>query len=67
MNKEMQLFLDQMEQDLLKKLQSEELQQFGLIKRARINKNYVDVSNDIFQILLQIYEGTPIADIFKNN
>lgn len=38
-----------------------------LIKKARINKNYVNVSQNIFKILNQIYEGLNVADIFQNN
>jgi len=37
------------------------------IKKARINRNYLKVDNNVFQILMEIYEGTPLRDIFKNS
>jgi|JI9StandDraft_2_1071091.scaffolds.fasta_scaffold2394402_1 hypothetical protein len=37
------------------------------IKKARINKNYVQVPNHIFKILSQVYEGMKMSEIFKNN
>lgn len=38
-----------------------------LIKKARINKNYVQVPKHIFKILSQVYEGMKMSEIFKNN
>ena len=37
------------------------------IKKARINKNYLKVDKKVFQILMEIYEGMPLSDIFKNS
>ena len=55
-----------MEKETIQKLHSDEAENFKIIKRARIAKNYVNVPNKIFRILMQIYEGTPFAEVFKN-
>ena len=54
-------FLKVMEKETIQKLHSDEAENFKIIKRARIGKNYVNVPNKIFRILMQIYEGTPFA------
>lgn len=55
-----------MERETLNKLMSDDDECFKVIKRARINKNYVNVPKNIFKILIQIYEGTPFHEVFKN-
>jgi len=56
-----------METETISKLQSEEADMFKAIKRARINKNYVNLPKKIFKVLLEIYEGTQFQELFKNN
>ena len=56
-----------MEREIIQKLQSEEEDTFKAIKRARINKNYVNLPQKIFKVLREIYEGTPFQDLFKNS
>ena len=51
----------------MQKLQSEEEETFKAIKRARINKNYVNLPKKIFKVLREIYEGTPFQELFKNS
>lgn len=41
-------------------LRSEDQEIFALIKRARIENTFLKLPPQIFQILLQIYEGTPL-------
>lgn len=61
---EVEEFLKETERETLQKLQSEEEANFRTIKRARIHQNYVNLDSDIFQILLQAYQGTPFKEIF---
>jgi len=43
-----------------------EEEDFMVIKRARIDKNYIRVAPRIFNVLLQVYEGLSFSDIFNN-
>ena len=49
------------------RLQSDEAESFKAVKKARISKDYVDVPQPIFKMLLQVYEGTPFSEMFKSS
>ena len=49
------------------KLQSDEANSLKAVKKARVSKNYVNVPQSIFKMLLQVYDGTPFSDVFKSS
>lgn len=51
----------------MEKLNASEEESFNEIKKARINKNYVQVPQHLFKILFEVYEGMEVAEIFQNN
>ena len=60
-------FLQEIESKVMEKLNASEEESFNEIKKARINKNYVQVPQHVFKILFEVYEGMDVADIFQNN
>jgi hypothetical protein len=51
----------EMQTTILNSLRSDDDESFKIIKRARINKNYVNVPKSVFKILIEIYEGMPFT------
>lgn len=64
---ELDQFMIEIEKETLTKLQSDQAESFKAVKKARISKNYVDIPQSIFKMLLQVYEGTPFSEMFKNS
>jgi WD40 repeat protein len=60
-------FLEEAEEDVLGRLSASEQESFSALRRARVEKNYVQVPQKLFLMLLQVYEGMEVADIFRNN
>ena len=48
-------------------LSSSEQQDLKKIVQMRIKSSYAKVDGDIFKLLLSVYEGMDLGDIFRNN
>jgi hypothetical protein len=67
LRQQLERFLGEAEEEVLGRLSATEHASFLALRQARLDKNYVSVSQELFGVLLQVYEGAELAEIFRSN